>query len=231
LNITKSVHNARERLRELEIHTAIWVSVPIFANYALAVKMAPMQVFWSLKFHGVYVPEADLHVCDGHESEEFRTYHGNKWTVSPFPLTVALSDNSAEELAAFRSKFPKDALLLGSLAREEKIASPAFLSVVCQILKQNPHAHYLWTGRQQPPLVVSAFKEAGVADRCHFIGWVNTNLVAEILDIFLDTFPFGCGLTGFQAMGHGTPGLVVDGVGYSFWNPPFWQQKSKSVGA
>jgi len=202
----------RERMHGLEIHTIVWLSVPTLASYALALKLAPRQVFWSVKFHGVFVPEADLHVCDGHKSEDVRIYHGNTWTVSPVPLTVALSDNSPEEVSQYRSQFPKDALLLGSLGREEKINSPEFLSAVCRILTQNPDAHYLWTGHWQPPRVLSAFAEAGIADRCHFIGWVNTNLVAEVLDIFLDTFPFGCGLTGFQAIGHGTPLLSMLGT-------------------
>ena len=37
------------------------------------------------------------------------------------------------------------------------------------------------------------------------MGWVDSNLYAEAIDIFLETFPFGCGVTGFQAMGHATP--------------------------
>ena len=35
-----------------------------------------------------------------------------------------------------------------------------------------------------------------MADRCHFAGWVDTRLYASALDLFLETFPLGCGITG-----------------------------------
>jgi hypothetical protein len=199
----------RQQLDDFNINTVVWVSVPTSASYALAMRLAPRQVFWALKFHPIYVPEVDVHICGGHKSESVRIYNDNTWSVAPFPLTVALKDNQSEDVKAFRRKFPDDVVLLGTLAREEKINSPEFLSAVCTILSRNPTAHYLWTGRQQPETVLAAFQNAGVAARCHFIGWVDTNLVAEAIDIFLETFPFGCGVTGYQAMGHGTPLLSM----------------------
>ncbi|MBL8630612.1 MAG: glycosyltransferase, partial [Rhodospirillaceae bacterium] len=209
LQASEALPHLRQQLKDLNIHTMVWLSVPTAASYALPLQLAPRQVFWSLKFHPVFVPEADVHISDGHESEVTRVYNGQQWTVAPFPLTVALKDNKPEDVKAYRTKFPKDAVLLGTLAREEKITSPTFLSAVCAILARNPKAHYLWTGREQPAPVLAAFQGAGVAQRCHFIGWVDTNLVAEALDVFLETFPFGCGVTGFQAMRLGTPLLSM----------------------
>jgi hypothetical protein len=36
------------------------------------------------------------------------------------------------------------------------------------------------------------------------VGWVDTPLYAAILDVFLETFPLGCGITGYQAIDEGT---------------------------
>ncbi len=223
ISLSQSFPRFRQQLDALNIHNVVWVSVPTSASYAMAMKLAPRQVFWSLKLHPVFVPEADAHICNGHESEDIRIYNGNPWTVATFPLTVALKDNQPSDIAAFRAQFPADAVLLGTLAREEKLNSQDFLTAICTILARNPKAHYIWTGRQQPANIVSAFQAAGVASRCHFVGWVDTNLVAEALDIFLETFPFGCGVTGFQAMGHGTPLLSMRAADtlYSLLVPPF----------
>jgi len=53
--------------------------------------------------------------------------------------------------------------------------------------------------------IASFFQLHGLASRCHFAGWVDTPLYAAILDLFLETFPLGCGITGYQAMGASVP--------------------------
>lgn len=201
----------REQLQNLGVQSVVWLSVPTTASYALALKLAPRQIFWSLKFRPFYIPEVDVHLCGGRESEPTREYNGQLWTATPFPLTVAFKENAKEDIRKFRNNFPSDATILGSLAREDKINSQAFLTVVCTILSRNPKAHFLWTGREKPSSVVSAFDAHNVSDRCHFIGWVDSNLVADAIDIFLDTFPMGCGVTAYQAMGHATPVLSLQG--------------------
>lgn len=48
----------------------------------------------------------------------------------------------------------------------------------------------------------------GVAERCHFIGWVDTKLYAHVLDVFLDSFPFPCGFTLYETMAAAKPVVV-----------------------
>src|SRR6185436_14508130 len=80
----------------------------------------------------------------------------------------------------------------GSFGREEKLNSPAFLDAVVAILRRVPGAVFLWTGRVQHPEIQKRFEAAGVAARCRFIGWVDTKLYAQVIDVFLDSFPFPC---------------------------------------
>lgn len=209
--IGQSVLLLRDRLEARGIHTVVWASSPSLASYALSLQLAPRQILWSVKFHPVFLDSVDVHICGGHESETSRSYHGHSWTVSPFPLTLDAKVAAASDVAAVRSKFPEDAVLCGALAREEKFNSPAYLMMLGSLLSRNPKVHFIWTGRSQPEHVTATFKTFGIAERCHFVGWVDTNLYAAALDIFLETFPFGCGITGFQAMSHGTALLSMRG--------------------
>ena len=205
MSLMEAIHALRADLQKFDIHTVVWVSNPVCSSYALALPLAPRQFFWSLKFHPVTIPEVQHHICGGHASEKTRIYHGHPWKVVPFPLTVSLTENKPEDIKKIKSQFPKDTVLLGILAREEKYNSNDYLVAVGTILAENPQCHFIFSGRKILPKMIETFTAYSVWERCHFVGWVDTNLYAQVLDIFLESFPFGCAVTGFQAMGHGTP--------------------------
>jgi predicted O-linked N-acetylglucosamine transferase (SPINDLY family) len=96
-------------------------------------------------------------------------------------------------------------VVLGTLAREEKLKGPDYLSAVAAILKARPEALFFWTGKTRDPVIERAFNAAGVAAQTHFLGWVDTRLYAQVIDIFLDSFPPPCGVTLVQAMVAGKP--------------------------
>jgi hypothetical protein len=194
----------RSRMAEQGVRTAVWVSYPATAIFALAMGLAPVQVMWSLRYHPVRLPEIDGYLTYGSWGEESRVFHGQRWTVCPVPLALDPRTPAASEVAALRARFPEK-VLLGTLAREEKIDSAPFLESVAAILKRNPQCGYVWTGHAMHPGIASFFQRQGVAARCHFVGWVDTPLYAAILDAFLETFPLGCGITGYQAIGAGVP--------------------------
>ena len=51
---------------------------------------------------------------------------------------------------------------------------------------------------------------SAVAARTRFLGWVHTPLYAQVLDLFLDSFPFPCGLTLSEAMAAGKPVVLFE---------------------
>ena len=53
------------------------------------------------------------------------------------------------------------------------------------------------------PEISSRSRKLGILDRCRFISWVNTALYAQVLDVFLDSFPFTSGHTAFESMATG----------------------------
>lgn len=194
----------RDRMASDGMRTAVWVSYPGTAIFAFAMGLAPVQVMWSLRYHPVRIPEIDGYLTYGSWGEESRVFHGQRWTVCPVPLALDPRTPDASQVAALRARFPEK-VLLGTLAREEKIDSRPFLESVASILERNPQCGYIWTGHEMHPGVAAFFQRRGVGTRCHFVGWVDTPLHAAILDVFLETFPLGCGITGYQAIGAGVP--------------------------
>jgi glycosyltransferase involved in cell wall biosynthesis len=194
----------REVLARDAVPTAVWVSLPAAAIFTFAMQVAPVQVFWTLKHHPIRLPEIDGYLTYGSWGEKEKAFHGQRWTVCPVPLALDPRPVDAKARADLRAKFPQR-VLLGSLAREEKLDSRPFLESVAAILERNPDAGFLWTGRHFHPGIAAFFAKRGLATRTHFVGWVDTALYASALDLFLETFPFGCGITGYQALAAGVP--------------------------
>lgn len=183
---------------------AVWVSVPMSALFTAGMRVAPVQVFWSLRYHPVRSPDFDGYLTYGSWAESERTFHGQRWTVCPVPLALDPRPVSPQAVAEIRARFPQS-VLLGSLAREEKLDSRPYLESVAAILARNPGAGFLWTGRERHPGIAAFLDERGLSRRAHFVGWVDTALYGAALDLFLETFPLGCGITGYQALAAGVP--------------------------
>jgi hypothetical protein len=212
----------RNRMAGNGDRVAVWVSAPPAALFVFGARVAPVQVFWSLKHHPVRAPEIDGYLTYGSWGETERVFHGQRWTVCPVPLALDPRPRPAEAVAAVRAQFPQK-VLAGTLAREEKIASRPFLESVAAILKRPPQVGWLWTGRTRHAGVHDFFRAQGVGDRVHHVGWVDTPLYAAALDLFLETFPLGCGITGYQAMGAGVP-LLSYADANTVFGMQYWEE-------
>jgi glycosyltransferase involved in cell wall biosynthesis len=211
----------RDQLRSERMGCAVWVSLPASVSFAFAMGLAPVQVLWSLRFHPVTSPYADGYITYGAPGERERVFGKQAWRVVPTPLAIEPSRPDPEAVRAIRARFPHP-FLFGTIAREEKIRSPAFLKAVAAILQRRPEAGFLWTGHGEDAAVASFFAAHGVAERCHFVGWVDPAPYASAMDVFLETFPLGCGITGYQALGAATPLLSILGpntvFGMRYWD-------------
>jgi glycosyltransferase involved in cell wall biosynthesis len=194
----------RERFKQDRVGVCVWVSVPTMAAFALSMRLAPVQIFWSMRFHPISAPYIDGYITWGASTEKTRRHAGQEWQVVPLPFALEGSPPRRAEIENLRRRFP-ERVLLGTLAREEKINSEPFLQAVADILAAHPHAGFLWTGRVEHPGIAGRLRAAGIAERCHFVGWVDTQLYAAALDIFLETFPVGSGVTSYQAFAAGVP--------------------------
>jgi hypothetical protein len=194
----------RERLRADHVGCAVWVSVPAGSTFAFSMGLAPVQVFWALKFHPISGPYIDGYLTVGAPGQQYRKFGKQAWKVVPTPLAIEENRVDEQQIAEVRAQFAEP-FLFGTIAREDKILSPVFLKAVSAILRANPGAGYLWTGRTRNQGIVRFLDSEGVGSRCHYVGWVNSPLYASAFDVFLETFPFGCGVTGYHALAAGTP--------------------------
>jgi hypothetical protein len=174
------------------------------ASFALPMRLSPVQIFWAMRFHPISGPDIDGYITWGARGEKTRRHGDQDWEVVPMPLALDDTPVPRVEIERLRGRFP-ESVLLGTLAREEKINSAPFLRAVADILAANPQAGFLWTGRKEHAGITSFFQAVGVASRCHFVGWVDTKLYAAALDIFLETFPVGSGVTSLQALAARVP--------------------------
>jgi glycosyltransferase involved in cell wall biosynthesis len=201
----------RERLAEAGVDGAVFVSLPLHLAYFCRRPLAPVQIWWSMKFPLPNFAELDGRVfyrslLDRKVVIEGRTWRGGPLAVTPPPRPAP------QAVQAIRARFPGKTIL-GTIAREEKIAEPTFLAAVAEVLQRHPDACFLWTGRTQLPEVQTVFDRARVADRCHFVGWVDPAPYIMAFDLFLETYP----LTGIMcawAMAFGQPLVSVGPLGF-----------------
>ena len=189
---------------------AVWVSTTDFCAYAFGVRIAPMQIYFAMKYHSFATPDIDAYLTGGAPGERFRNIDGRRWRVGTTAYLDLYDPGAATGARLLRDQIGRDKVVLACLGREEKLESPAFLEAVAGILQRNPDAVFLWTGRRRSDMVDAVFDAAEVSAQCRYIGWVDTRLYAHVLDVFLDSFPFPCGVTALQAMAAGKPVLFFD---------------------
>ncbi|MCG6870983.1 MAG: hypothetical protein LJE84_01735 [Gammaproteobacteria bacterium] len=206
--LLERVLRMRDAIREQEIDVCAFVSTEVLMAFCFGMRIAPLQVWFSWRNHGLQLDPIDAYITGGSLGERMRMIDGQAWRTIPGAL-LELSDESLQAQAqAIRAELAVPGPVLGAISRPEKIHTPEYLDALEQILRANPGAVFLWFGRARPQGLEEELQRRGIADRCRFCGWVDTLLYARVLDVHLDAFPFPGGLTHIQCMAAGTPGVV-----------------------
>jgi glycosyltransferase involved in cell wall biosynthesis len=193
-----------------QIDAVVWVTDGPTAAFAFAVRLAPVQIFFSMKYHSFAAPEVDAYLTGGPAGQVFMTAEGREWRVAQTCYRDLFDSGRTGQAAKIRAALGSDRVILGCLGREQKIDSVPFLAAIAAVLRRTPNALFLWTGRDHVTGIQSALEREGVAAQCRFIGWVDTRVYAQVFDIFLDSFPFPCGVTALQAMAAAKPVVFFD---------------------
>ena len=202
-NLLDDFRKMQNIIREERIQTLVWVSSPVSSSFALGMRLANNQVYWTLRYHTITLPVIDKYIT-GWGKEGEKVVGNTVWKVCPAPLAVSVTDVDREEVERVRSLF-EEKKLVGVIAREEKTAHPDFLRAVVRILKENPDTGFIYAGRENPQSITDFFKRQGVSKRTHFVGWVNPAVYLRVIDVFLETFPLGCGVVPYMALYMGLP--------------------------
>jgi glycosyltransferase involved in cell wall biosynthesis len=203
-----SLATLKRRMDELGVDEIVWVSLVVLMPFAFAMRLAPAQTWWAMKYHSLELPEIDGYLTGGGVEGGTKTIAGRAWLAGPVASGEWTAPERAGEAAAIRRALGNPEVIYGCFGREEKLDSAQFLDAVARVLHAVPGAVFLWTGRTQLPSIQKRLDAAGVAARCRYIGWVDTKLYAQVIDVFLDSFPFPCGFTLYEAMAAGKPGVL-----------------------
>lgn len=193
----------RSSLQQSGIDHVVWLSLVAMMPLAFSARIARVQTWWSVKYHELSFDEIDGYVTGG-SPYRYRKIEDQVWRIGQLGVDDFYDESLSEEAGLIKAQF-EGKVILASLGREEKLNAPEFLETVVAILKQRQECVFLWSGRIQDVKIQSFFEQAGVSEQTCYIGWVNTRLYAQVIDIFLDSFPFPSGFTAYQAMAASKP--------------------------
>ncbi len=194
-------------LREENFAACFWMSLVIAMAVAFPMRIAPLQGWWAMKYHACDLAEIDVHLAMENAVTR-KVMEGIEWRTLGTASTDWVDRSKSEAARELRATFPADAVVAAAIGREEKLDSPEFLAAVSRLMKKHPKLFFLWTGKAPRASIVSHFEREGVAERARFVGWVDTRLYAQAIDLFLDSFPFPCGFTLKEAMAAGKPAVM-----------------------
>ena len=187
-------------IKNNNIKVLVFVSLVMWMAFAFAMRIAKIQVWWSMKYCIPFGNFIDMYLTGGAQGEISRNVNGINWLTAPSGIANLFDKSKTIEAKEMRANFPNDKIILGSFAREEKLNFTQFLEAVSLILETNPNTIFLWTGRTKQKNINQFFNSKNLSSRVIYIGWVDTKVYAQVIDIFLDTFPNPAGFTIYYAM-------------------------------
>lgn len=195
--------------QEDRISAMVFVSVPLMMSFAAGVRIAPVHVYWSLKYHSLNIPEIEGYLATAllqHRPASF----GPHWRIGDAAIPFRFDRSLTAEANAIRARFgAPHTVILGCLGRADKLRDPTYVALLGRLMRSHPNTVFLWTGRSEPPDLLDLLRAEGIGDRCHFVGWVNVRLYAQVLDIKIDSFPFASGHTCVETMAAGRPVVTL----------------------
>lgn len=203
-NLTASFIALRHLMFQHTVDALVWVSLPCYLAFASASAITPCMIWWSMRFPLQCFNYLSGRMGGGGLFEDTRVVDGQMWRSIFLAYDNLVDETLRPQASAIRAQY-SGKLILGSIARSEKFMDTDFIRALSTILKRNPNAVFLWTGRDAYAPFVAALEKEDIAAQCHFIGWVDPKLYALVFDLYIDSFPSGSGLTAMNAMAASVP--------------------------
>jgi glycosyltransferase involved in cell wall biosynthesis len=187
----------REQLIKDDIDILIHVNhLYTTGEFLFLSRAAPLQVYWCHMNHELDIEGIDKRII--HYQPPFDCTHREKFEifrVTQDEIFLRGDEESYKKQAKeIRKRFPENTIILGSIGRLIKIDNYDYLSAVAEILKQNPDTIYLACGGGHTESIKKKLKELNVDEnRFIFEGWVDPRVYRYVIDVYLNTFPFGSG--------------------------------------
>ena len=197
----------RAFLEQEEIEILFWVCLTVHMSFAFGLRIAPEQIWYTVSYYrGLTNKEIDRRLLTTVLAD--KVFEGNnQWEILNYSIAGACKNEAdvEDEIVSIKKELLGEKFnnVIGVLAREQKLQDKSYIKAIAQVLKRNPETLFVWTGTRCDETVESHINDFGIADQCKYLGWVDTSIYVHVLDIFMDTFPFPCGVTLYQAMAAG----------------------------
>lgn len=187
------------------------------SDFLLSVRSAPKQIFWS---HGNFVydiPHLDqkiTHICG---NSVWVMHEGYDFVGIPVVMDREFYDPYVpqEVIARYRSQYPKDKRILGTIGRLTKIDSLPYLQMVVDLMEEFPDTIYLACGSGNIEEIQNKLRQIlndkyeGFMSRFYFCGYVNSAIYGHMIDFWLDSFPMEQGESRIEYVAKGNLSLVL----------------------
>ncbi|MGD9787584.1 MAG: glycosyltransferase [Sulfuricellaceae bacterium] len=201
----------RKTLAERGTDALLWSSTMANMAFAFGLRLAPVQIWWSHKYHTISFEEIDGYLTGG-SITAFRPIGDRLWRSHGLGKTDWFAPELTPQAQKIRTeKFSEYDVVIGTLAREEKMTAE-FFEVICRVLKDYPRVAFIFAGRSQRADLQEILASHGVERQTAYLGWIDTKLYAQVLDIFVDTFPFPNGISLYQAVAAGKPAVLFNSI-------------------
>lgn len=208
------IRNPFEKLRNYadycfakQFDNICWVACVQNLSLYMSMQLAPMQSYWSMKYHSIIMPSIQKYAGLGFGGKSFHFDDVEWYRGRAFPeLGMAQKDISKTSNLKLKFNIPSDSVIIGCFVRAEKLHNKIFWESVMKILESNKIAHFVIACQYIP----EDYKSYLSFKRFHHLGWVDTKIWSHCLDIYYDSTPRGSCNTIFEAIEAGVPVLMSD---------------------
>ncbi|RXK05030.1 glycosyltransferase family protein [Halarcobacter bivalviorum] len=180
------------KLREYIIAEDIDVLIGMNArpeyNFLFTTRTAPLQIYWShgnSEYHIDSIDKKISHFDQRIRNDEYQIFH----------LPINLKDYQVEidysTVQTIRDIYPKNSFILGYIGRLLKIEDDDYLNCIATIMKENPNTIFLACGSGHQENIKTKVHALGIGDRFFFTGYIDPNIYAYVIDLFLASFVNG----------------------------------------
>lgn len=187
------------------------------SDFILSVRSAPRQIFWS---HGNFVydiPALDeriTHICGNSVAI---THEGYGFVGIPVVMDRGFYNPYIPDvtLEQYRSKYPRDKRILGTIGRLTKIDSLPYLKMLVDLMREFPDTIYLACGSGNKEEIQEKLRQILGEDyddfmcRFYFCGYVDSAIYGHLIDFWLDSFPMEQGESRIEYVAKGKLSLVL----------------------
>ena len=199
--------------RKEKFDNICWVACVQDLTLYMGMQLAPVQSYWSMKYHSIIMPSIQKYAGLGFGGNSFEFDNVQWFRGRAFPdLFMPKIDKNARRALRKKHNISDAVCLIGCFVRSEKLYDPHFQEAVKKLLEYNTTVHFVVASQSLPKSFSDHIESQhrSVSSRFHYLGWINTKEWVSNLDIYFDSSPRGSCNTIFEAIEMGIPVIMSD---------------------